>query len=50
MKSIIKQAIINWDKKNISSLEEEDIESLSKTIIRKLNQKLKTIKKVGERK
>lgn len=36
MKDKIKKAIIEWDKKNISSLIEEDIESLVEFIAKEL--------------
>jgi len=39
MKDKIKKAIIKWDKKHISSLIEEDIESLAEVIAKELKQK-----------
>jgi hypothetical protein len=39
MKDKIKKAIIKWDKKHISSLIEEDVESLSDCIVKILEKK-----------
>jgi len=39
MKKQIKKAIINWDKRNISSLIEEDVESLAEYIEKYLKER-----------
>jgi len=39
MKDKIKKAIIKWDKKHISSLIKEDIDSLTKFITKELEKK-----------
>lgn len=41
MKEKIKKAIIKWDSKNISSLIEEDVESLAELIAKELEKKCK---------
>jgi len=49
MKDKIKKAILKWDEQHISSLLEEDVESLTEVIIKKLSYTKTELVKLGRK-